>query len=602
MPNYPYTFQLPPLNVQDIPNDGVPGEFLGISAGGVLDWLPVATGGGDMLKSENLSGLASYPTARTNLGLGTGDSPTFANLTLTSPSLSSSAPVTISQTWNNAAVAFTGLRFNAVSTNSAAGSLLLDLQLNGSKRFTVQKNGSVLFRTDSSIDFGNEAETSTTAAVYPSTAVQEVRLSNGAKLGWTPTSVYNVLDTILLRDGAANTLALRNGANAQTFNVYGTWTTAITNFERLAIKYNATDVAYQIAAEKGSTNGDYRPLQLWTGGASRLHVSTAGNVGIGTTSPTSKLHVAETWNAAGTTFAAAKIVVTDTASAADSNLLELWSGSTPTMKVSVKKGGTIISKVGVIQTSGYSNTAGVSLELVYANCGLGFDVNANTAFIINSIAKTRCGAGIVTSSDQPIGWTNDTHVGTSATLDTILVRDGEPYHLATRNGTNGQKFSVYGTYPGAAWERFTITAPTSGNVLLGTYKGTGGIARGLEFQTDGVTRLTIGTGGDVNLSNALVFGGSGQFRFLSSGVAFLTNAAQTDFGRLCLGGNTASFPAIKRSSTTLQARLADDSAFAPIQGKLTTDTAFDATVVTPTGFITLYDSTGTAYKVPCVPA
>jgi len=73
-------------------------------------------------------------------------------------------------------------------------------------------------------------------------------------------------------------------------------------------------------------------------------------------------------------------------------------------------------------------------------------------------------------------------------------------------------------------------------------------------------------------------------------------------GLLCGGGTTAAFPALKRSSTTIQARLADDTAFAPIQGKLTTDTAFTATTVTPTGFITLYDSTGTAYKVPCVPA
>jgi hypothetical protein len=88
----------------------------------------------------------------------------------------------------------------------------------------------------------------------------------------------------------------------------------------------------------------------------------------------------------------------------------------------------------------------------------------------------------------------------------------------------------------------------------------------------------------------------------SNGVISLLNNVGSDFNRLQFGGTTASFPALKRSTTTLQSRLADDSEFAPIQGKLTTDTAFNATVVTPTGFITLYDSTGTAYKVPCVPA
>jgi hypothetical protein len=67
------------------------------------------------------------------------------------------------------------------------------------------------------------------------------------------------------------------------------------------------------------------------------------------------------------------------------------------------------------------------------------------------------------------------------------------------------------------------------------------------------------------------------------------------------GGTTSSFPALKRSSTTLQARLADDNAFAPIQGKLTTDTAFTSGAITDTGYIVLYDSTGTAYKVACTP-
>jgi hypothetical protein len=99
------------------------------------------------------------------------------------------------------------------------------------------------------------------------------------------------IEVSLCRDGAANTLALRNGAAAQTFNVYGTYTTATTNFERLAIKYNATDVAYQIAAEKGSTNGDYRPLDFVTGGSRRMTIGTTGNVGIGTTAPGAKLHV-----------------------------------------------------------------------------------------------------------------------------------------------------------------------------------------------------------------------------------------------------------------------------------------------------------------------
>jgi hypothetical protein len=73
-------------------------------------------------------------------------------------------------------------------------------------------------------------------------------------------------------------------------------------------------------------------------------------------------------------------------------------------------------------------------------------------------------------------------------------------------------------------------------------------------------------------------------------------------GRLIFGDSTSSFPALKRSGRTLQVRLGDDSGFAPIQGKLTTDTAFTSGTVTATGHLTLYDSTGKAYMVNASPA
>lgn len=50
----------------------------------------------------------------------------------------------------------------------------------------------------------------------------------------------------------------------------------------------------------------------------------------------------------------------------------------------------------------------------------------------------------------------------------------------------------------------------------------------------------------------------------SLGVIQLLDATTTSFNRLQFGGTTSSFPALKRSSATLQARLADDSAFATI--------------------------------------
>jgi hypothetical protein len=171
---------------------------------------------------------------------------------------------------------------------------------------------------------------------------------------------------------------------------------------------------------------------------------------------------------------------------------------------------------------------------------------------------------------------------------------------------------VYNTYTDVSnLERGFMKWDT--NVLrIGTEKAGTGSARALELQTDGVTRVTVSAAGTVTFSADIL---SGNFIRSSTGHGFLVNgragfisgtteniqfrnAAADGFGLLQFGGATSSFPALKRSTTALQARLADDSAFTNIQGKLTTETAYTAGAPTATGYIVLYDSTGTAYKVP----
>jgi len=92
------------------------------------------------------------------------------------------------------------------------------------------------------------------------------------------TNAVNAQDTILTRD-AANTLALRNGANAQTFNIYNTFTDA-TNHERFSIIAQSGG-AVQIGTNKGSVGGAARALELQTDGQTRLTITTSGVVNIG---------------------------------------------------------------------------------------------------------------------------------------------------------------------------------------------------------------------------------------------------------------------------------------------------------------------------------
>lgn len=54
----------------------------------------------------------------------------------------------------------------------------------------------------------------------------------------------------------------------------------------------------------------------------------------------------------------------------------------------------------------------------------------------------------------------------------------------------------------------------------------------------------------------------------ADGIIEFYNNALSSFTRLCFGGTTSSFPAIKRSSAALQIRLADDSAYANLEAAL----------------------------------
>ena len=67
-------------------------------------------------------------------------------LTLTGATQTSSFPVlSATQTWNNAGTTFTAWKLNVTNTASAAGSLLLDLQIGGSSQFNVSKTGVAAF-------------------------------------------------------------------------------------------------------------------------------------------------------------------------------------------------------------------------------------------------------------------------------------------------------------------------------------------------------------------------------------------------------------------------------------------------------------------------
>jgi hypothetical protein len=145
------------------------------------------------------------------------------NSLLNSGTLATSAPVTISQTWGAVGQTFKAFVVNAAGTsdaNSASGSLLLDLQVGGVTKVSVDKIGTIgsFGFVGANVSAGSVMQVASLNANYGYHMARDycVTWGGGATLNGT-------IEVSLCRDGAANTLALRNSTAAQTFRVYNTF-------------------------------------------------------------------------------------------------------------------------------------------------------------------------------------------------------------------------------------------------------------------------------------------------------------------------------------------------------------------------------------------
>ncbi len=303
-------------------------------------------------------------------------------------------------------------------------------------------------------------------------------------------------------------------------------------------------------------------------------------------------------------FTSVKLNVTDTASNLASKLMDLQLGGVSQFSVS-KNGG--IRSIPSDQ-SGPALGGIVPTNIGQTNVSLyfGYTAGGNVhAHLDNKNFSLRPEGSFGFAVGQP----GLSAISTSISLDAAGI-------LAQRNLGTAQIFRVYNSTdatPATNYDRASFGF-TSNVLRIGTENGgTYTTARPIEFVVGGVVRMSIGSAiASVPGSfNAAGYSVTGSFipALGHNGIAISigSNVWNTQHEGLMLAfrGTTAAFPGLKRSTvavqtTYLQARLGDDSAFTNIQGKLTTDTAYTATVVTPTGFLTLYDSTGTAYRVPCV--
>lgn len=390
------------------------------------------------------------------------------------------------------------------------------------------------------------------------------------------------------------------------FDLYGTWNTS---GAPTSIRLNMTDTASASSGtylmDLGVGGGSY--VSKWwvdkvgkvrqTGGLvialSPTDVSAMAVTGYSLTgsNANSMFDLDGTWNTTGTPTAF-KLNILDTASNANSLLMDLRVGSSSKWKV---------------DKTGNTTQAGVALAPSGSSVAPAYSFSGSTSsgmFLLSAIGLSISGVtGVIVRSSEIIIPTTSRYTwgNTSSYASDLFLERDAANTLALRNSTAAQLFHIYNTFTDASnYERaalrwssnvFEIRALAAGTgsardirVNEWTFKSTGHLLAAADNTYDigasGATRpkdiyaagvivaggALISSGGtstinQVQLASGLALLWQSRSRILSpgDGIIQLVNNAITDFSRLQFGGTTSAFPALKRSSTALHVRLADDS-------------------------------------------
>jgi hypothetical protein len=498
----------------------------------------------------------------------------LGSATFNAATITTSQPVlNLSQTWNAGAVTFTGLKFNATDTASANSSNFFDFQIGGSSRVKILAKDKV---------FG-----------------------------------IGAVMTPIITSGIGGTTDLRVGSTGSIFFVGGGADGAV-SYPVLASIFNTGTIQTRANASFGWTASTTdasgsADLILTRAAAATLQLGAADTTG--TTAPTPQFLRVQSWssstnnNQIGADFTIQGSRGTGTG-AGGSIIFQVApaGGSSNGVQNAYATALTINSSQQLIlNASSTSTTPAITVggTAGWYNRGNNWAYGGGGTQILE-IAGGVSG-GLVVNAAYALCFANDPSINAP---DVYLYRDAANT-LALKNSTSPQLFRVYSTYTDAATNAFGgIGAAknldgTSGDVntlYIGSQKtGAPTALTKLAIQVDGTTRVdyNITTASTWTFSGGIVTASSlrGSNIYNSAGGVFafgdtrstiassadgritLMDSNQATFDRLMFGGTTSSFPALKRSSATLQVRLADDTNDAGLtSGRLTVQNSPTVTI------------------------